>query len=115
MKHLPAAEWNSAQVEKLAAWFAAQRGDDEAERSALERLIAADPTDFAALDRLIELLVKNGQPDRRRRFTAAGKTRSHNCKLATGSSSPGTSRGATPRAWAAWPSNSAAGLRPRPF
>ena len=63
LTHLPAAEANSAQVEKLAAWFAARRGDDEAERSSLQRLIAADPTDFAALDRLIEIVVKNGQPD----------------------------------------------------
>jgi thioredoxin-like negative regulator of GroEL len=63
LKHLPAAESNSAQIEKLAAWFAAQRGDDEAERSSLQSLIAADPTDFAALERLIELLVKTGQPD----------------------------------------------------
>jgi thioredoxin-like negative regulator of GroEL len=63
LKHLPAAESNSAEVEKLAAWFAAQRGDDKAERTSLERLIAADPTDFAAVDRLIELRTKNGQPD----------------------------------------------------
>ena len=63
LKHLPAAESSSAEVEKLAAWFAAQRGDVEAERASLERLIAADPTDFAAIDRLIELREKNGQPD----------------------------------------------------
>ena len=31
---------------------------------ALERLIAADPADFVALDRLAELAVKNGQPNR---------------------------------------------------
>jgi tetratricopeptide (TPR) repeat protein len=63
LKHLPAAESNPAQVEKLAAWFAAQRGDDETERKSLEHLIAADPTDFAALDRLVELHLKNGQSD----------------------------------------------------
>ena len=63
LKHLPAAEFSAAQVEKLAAWFAARRGDADAERTSLERLIAADPADVAALDRLIELCAKNGQPD----------------------------------------------------
>jgi thioredoxin-like negative regulator of GroEL len=63
LKHLPAAESNPAQVEKLAAWFAAQRSDDEAERNSLERLIVADPTDIAALDRLVDLHLKNGQSD----------------------------------------------------
>ena len=63
LKHLPAADFSSAQIEKLAAWFAAHRGDADAERTCLERLIAADPTDVAAFDRLIELCAKNGQPD----------------------------------------------------
>ncbi len=61
LKHLPAAEFNSAQVEKLAAWFASRRRDQEAEQRRLERLIAADPSDVDALDRLIELHSKNGQ------------------------------------------------------
>jgi len=64
LKHLPAEVSTPAQIHKLAAWFAAQRGDVESERRALERLIAADPTDFVALDRLAELAVKNGQPNR---------------------------------------------------
>ena len=64
LKHLPAEVSTPAQIHKLAAWFAAQRGDVESERRALERLIAADPADFVALDRLAELAVKNGQPDR---------------------------------------------------
>jgi tetratricopeptide (TPR) repeat protein len=63
LKHLPEAELGSAQIERLAAWFAAQHGDDEAERRNLERLIAVDPTDFTAHDRLIELLVKSGRID----------------------------------------------------
>jgi thioredoxin-like negative regulator of GroEL len=63
LKHLPAAESTSPQIEKLAAWFAARRGDDEAERNSLHRLIAADPNDVAALDRLIELQVRSAQPD----------------------------------------------------
>jgi len=64
MEHLPAAESTPAQVQKLAAWFAAQRGDAASERTALERLITVDPTDFTALDRLAELAVQDDQPDR---------------------------------------------------
>jgi len=64
LKHLPAEVSTPAQIHKLAAWFAAQRGDFESERRALERLIAADPADIVALDRLAELAVKNGQPNR---------------------------------------------------
>ena len=64
LKHLPAEVSTPAQIHKLAAWFAARRGDVESERRALERLIAADPADFVALDRLAELAVKNGQPNR---------------------------------------------------
>ncbi len=41
-----------------------RRGDDASERQALERLIAADPGDGAALDRLAELALRDGQPDR---------------------------------------------------
>ena len=63
LKHLPAAGSTPAEIENLTAWFAAQRGDDEAEQKSLERLIAIDPSDFAAVDRLIMLRVKNGQPD----------------------------------------------------
>jgi enediyne biosynthesis protein E4 len=64
LKHLAAAESTAAHVHRLAAWFAAQRGDAESERRALERLIATDPTDFIAVDRLAEIAVMNGQPDR---------------------------------------------------
>ena len=32
LKHLPAAAWNSSEIDRLTAWFAAQRGDDEAEQ-----------------------------------------------------------------------------------
>jgi enediyne biosynthesis protein E4 len=53
-----------AQVHGLTAWLAARRGDAEAERRALERLIEADPADVTALDRLAELAATDGQPDR---------------------------------------------------
>src|SRR5262249_57984735 len=45
-------------------WFAAQRGDRQAERKALERLLAVDPADLAALDRLASLEAKDGQNER---------------------------------------------------
>jgi enediyne biosynthesis protein E4 len=64
LKHLHAEVSTPAQIHKLAAWFAARRGDVESERRALERLIAADPADIVALDRLAELAVKNGEPNR---------------------------------------------------
>jgi predicted Zn-dependent protease len=63
LTHLPAVVMTPAEVQKLAAWFAAGRGDVESERRALERLITADPADLVALDRLAELAVRNGQPD----------------------------------------------------
>jgi thioredoxin-like negative regulator of GroEL len=62
--HLPAAEWTPAQIQKLAAWLAARRGDVGAERRALEALLAADPADTDALDRLAELAARDGQEER---------------------------------------------------
>ncbi|MGP0069621.1 MAG: tetratricopeptide repeat protein [Isosphaeraceae bacterium] len=64
LEHLPAAESTPARIHRLAAWLAARRGDAASERQALERLIAADPGDGAALDRLAELALRDGQPDR---------------------------------------------------
>jgi tetratricopeptide (TPR) repeat protein len=64
MEHLPSAEIMPAQVQRLAAWFAERRGDSESERRALERLMAIDPADFMALDRLIGLAVHDGRLDR---------------------------------------------------
>jgi predicted Zn-dependent protease len=64
LKHVPVAESSPAAVHRLAAWFAAHRGDAQFERRALERLIAADPSDSAALDRLAELAVGEGRLDR---------------------------------------------------
>ncbi len=64
LKHLPVEGSTPALVERLAAWLAARRGDDTAERRALERLVAADPAAFAAWDRLAELALWEGQPTR---------------------------------------------------
>jgi enediyne biosynthesis protein E4 len=64
LNRLPVAESSPTEVHRLAAWFAARRGDAQLERRALERLIAADPADFTALDRLAELAVGEGRLDR---------------------------------------------------
>jgi enediyne biosynthesis protein E4 len=64
LKHLPVKESTPARVARLAAWLAARRGDVESERRALERLIDADPTDFKASDRLAQLAVREGHPER---------------------------------------------------
>jgi len=63
-QHLSAGWATPARVARLAAWMAARRGDAEAERQALERLVAADPTDHHAWDRLVELAAKPGQTGR---------------------------------------------------
>jgi enediyne biosynthesis protein E4 len=68
MEHLPAATLSLLQNETLAAWFAVERGDTAAEQTALERLIARDPTDLAATDRLIAILIKNGRKDLAARY-----------------------------------------------
>jgi tetratricopeptide (TPR) repeat protein len=57
LRHLPAAESTPAEVDRVAAWLAAQRGDSQSESRALERLIADDASDSRALARLTELAV----------------------------------------------------------
>ncbi len=64
MKHLPAGASTPAQVHRLASWLAARRGDLASERHALEGLVAADPIDSGAFDRLTELAVREGPPAR---------------------------------------------------
>jgi len=61
MTHLPATESTPAQVHRLKAWFAANRGDDATERRELERLFEVDPADSKALERLGTLAAKDGQ------------------------------------------------------
>jgi tetratricopeptide (TPR) repeat protein len=64
LPHLQAQMSTPAQVYKIAAWFAVRRGDATRELQELERLIAADPTDFQALDRLVELSRESGLTER---------------------------------------------------
>ncbi len=61
LKQLPASELTSAEFHRLGAWFCARRGDHALERKQLERLVAADPADLAALDRLVHLAEQAGQ------------------------------------------------------
>jgi thioredoxin-like negative regulator of GroEL len=63
LEHLPAEKWTPAQVQKLAAWLAARCGDVGSERRALEALLASDPADAEALDRLAGLEEQDGRQE----------------------------------------------------
>ena len=62
MTHLPDVASLSAKQHRINAWLAGHRGDFAKERSELELLLAADPGDLLAFDRLIDLHKKGGQP-----------------------------------------------------
>jgi enediyne biosynthesis protein E4 len=64
LKHLPVEVSRPAEIPRLSAWLAARRKDLAWERRALERVVADDPADSAALDRLAELAVREGHPAR---------------------------------------------------
>jgi tetratricopeptide (TPR) repeat protein len=64
LTHLPASDSTPAQVHRLKARLAANRGDVATERRELERLCASDPADPTALVRLAQLAEKEGQPAR---------------------------------------------------
>jgi tetratricopeptide (TPR) repeat protein len=55
LKHLPEAELTRAQVHRLKALLAANRGDVAIEIRELERLLAVEPADQKALERLAQL------------------------------------------------------------
>ena len=63
LAHLPAEESAPAERHRLRAWLAARRGDIVAERQELELVLAADPADLTALDRLTQVSEQAGQPD----------------------------------------------------
>ncbi len=62
--HLPASSVSQASILALRASLAAHNGDSRAERSALEALIALQPGDDAALERLADLSAQAGEPER---------------------------------------------------
>ncbi len=61
MTHVPAADSSRAQLHRLTAWLCAHRGDVESEHRELERLVAADPADLTALDRIAQIAERDGQ------------------------------------------------------
>jgi thioredoxin-like negative regulator of GroEL len=70
LTHVPAEELAPAEIHRLKAWLCAQRADIEAERRELERVVALDPADLAALDRLGQLSDQAGQHDRLAKLVA---------------------------------------------
>ena len=84
LAHLPAEEREPAQVQGLAACLAGAAAIPS-RNGVVENLIAADPADFIALDRLAELAVQNGQPARaaelRRQKTELDRVRARYQKL----------------------------------
>ena len=62
MTQVPDVASSSAARHRINAWLARHRADVAAERSELELLIAADPGDLSAFDRLIDIHKKGNQP-----------------------------------------------------
>jgi predicted Zn-dependent protease len=62
MTHMPDVASLSVDRHRISAWLAGHRGDFARERSELELLIAADPGNLSAFDRLIDLHKKGSQP-----------------------------------------------------
>ena len=60
--HLPAEVLTVGETHRVGAWLAARRGDAVMEREELEHLLAFDPADVPALERLGQLLEQAGQP-----------------------------------------------------
>ncbi len=61
LTHVPQVASQPVEQHRIHAWLAGKRGDLANERSELERLLAAEPGDLPALDRLIDLYEKEGQ------------------------------------------------------
>jgi tetratricopeptide (TPR) repeat protein len=82
---IPAGRLEPGESWSIRAWFAARRGDLEAERVALEQVVAIEPGDTRALDRLAELATRAGQADRaasiRRRQEEALRDKQHYRRL----------------------------------
>ncbi len=79
--HLPASGKLRATILATRAWLAARDGDREAERSALEAILAPEPAHDAALERLADLAAQAGEPGKvaelRRRKAAIDAARDH--------------------------------------
>ena len=62
--HLPSEGFTQARVLELRAWMAARSGDRTAERASLEALIALEPADATAVERLADLAAEDGERER---------------------------------------------------
>jgi thioredoxin-like negative regulator of GroEL len=85
LRHLPADRFTTTEVLSLRAWFAAHRGLLEAERIALEELVAQVPGHTQALERLAALSANSGQAGRaaelRRRKAQADRVKERYYRL----------------------------------
>jgi predicted Zn-dependent protease len=70
LAHLPGDRLTPNQVLSLRAWFARRAGDIDGERRALEELIARDPGALSEMERLAELWLRTGQPERAKQLRA---------------------------------------------
>jgi tetratricopeptide (TPR) repeat protein len=61
LAHLPATRFSEPERRRLRAWFVARSGDTGRERAALDDVVAHDPGDTAAWDRLAELALSRGE------------------------------------------------------
>lgn len=68
LARIPAAGFAKRDLLALRAWLAAVRGDAVLERRELESLVALDPSDLSALERLTELVAASGEIDQARRL-----------------------------------------------
>jgi thioredoxin-like negative regulator of GroEL len=75
LDHLSADRISAAEAAWLRAWFARQRGDEAAERQALEAILAMEPANTSALSRLAEILQHRGEA------AAAGAVRDRKAAL----------------------------------
>jgi len=93
---LPTDWMEPTEVLEVHAWLAGRRGDREAERLALERLIELAPSDSRALERLAALAVESGQADRagelRRRKAEVDRIKDRYRALLTTEGKPPNSR-----------------------
>ncbi len=70
LRHLPPGWLTPVEVLSIRAWFAALVGDDARERRANEALLAREPGDPKAMERLADLAMRSGRPDEAARLRA---------------------------------------------
>ena len=71
--HLPPDSVPPEQVLTLRAWFAARSGDQERERQTLEKLVERVPGRVRVVERLAELELLAGRPERAARLRTKGR------------------------------------------